>query len=252
MKRQWGRFLGEFLVIVVGVLVALAVDDWRDYRTDRQLEAHLLERLTDDLTADAADLALAKLVLLRRDWLFSEINAALATGRALRVIPDSIARIDEIQASVAAAGRLENIAAAGPWTDVVRYPLFGMTFTPEFDQADDAFQEMVVGGTLRTLRNPALRSQILAYYRTSRDMAANVMTGDEYSREWIDLLLDEGVAEGDGITLSRLVQIVSRNERLATHARYSANRTASQAGFLLQIEESMDALELTLAQERQR
>ena len=61
MNKKWPvRWLGEFIVIVLGVLVALAVDDWRDYRSDRVLEQHLIGRLAADLRADEADLELSR------------------------------------------------------------------------------------------------------------------------------------------------------------------------------------------------
>ena len=45
----------EFLVVVVGILAALAVDDWSQARSDRGLEEHLLTSLAADLEADRLD-----------------------------------------------------------------------------------------------------------------------------------------------------------------------------------------------------
>jgi hypothetical protein len=39
----------EFLVIILGVLVALGVDQWRESARDRQLEQEYLVRLVADL-----------------------------------------------------------------------------------------------------------------------------------------------------------------------------------------------------------
>jgi hypothetical protein len=52
-----GRLIGEFVVIVLGVLVALAVDDWNQERSDRELEINLLDRMQSEVLADGADLA---------------------------------------------------------------------------------------------------------------------------------------------------------------------------------------------------
>ena len=68
------RWIGEFVVIVLGVLVALGVDDWRQYRTDRELEQHLLDRLATDLAADATDLAVAQSMVARRVWVLDELT----------------------------------------------------------------------------------------------------------------------------------------------------------------------------------
>lgn len=61
--QNWKRLVGEFLVIVVGVLVALAVDEWRGARTDRALERQYLDRLQGDLVETRIRLDTARLQL---------------------------------------------------------------------------------------------------------------------------------------------------------------------------------------------
>ena len=51
------RVVGEFLVIVVGVLVALAVDEWRQSLSERQAEKEYLEQLHQDLEETSQVLA---------------------------------------------------------------------------------------------------------------------------------------------------------------------------------------------------
>jgi len=52
LKIDWPKAVGEFLVIVIGVLAALAVDEWRDEREDRESEAAYLSRLAVDIKRD--------------------------------------------------------------------------------------------------------------------------------------------------------------------------------------------------------
>jgi len=51
-----GRLLAEFILIDVGVLAALAVDDWRESQADRASEEHLLQGIRADLERDLGDL----------------------------------------------------------------------------------------------------------------------------------------------------------------------------------------------------
>ncbi len=51
-----GRIVGEFLLIVLGVLAALMVDAWIEQRHDDNLRQEYLARLTDDLEADRQNL----------------------------------------------------------------------------------------------------------------------------------------------------------------------------------------------------
>ena len=50
-RRRWPRMVAEFFVIIVGVLVALAVDQWRAAGLERELEQEYLSRLRADLEA---------------------------------------------------------------------------------------------------------------------------------------------------------------------------------------------------------
>ena len=52
----WRRVLGEIAIIVLGVLIALAVNDWAQGRNDRALERRYLERLRADAGHNAATL----------------------------------------------------------------------------------------------------------------------------------------------------------------------------------------------------
>ncbi|MDX1504060.1 MAG: hypothetical protein R3325_17000 [Thermoanaerobaculia bacterium] len=52
----WRRAVGEFLLIVAGILVALWIEDWRQARIDRATEIEYLSRLTIDVDQDLIDL----------------------------------------------------------------------------------------------------------------------------------------------------------------------------------------------------
>ena len=52
-SRPWARWAGEFVVIVIGVLVALALDQWASTRADRVSEGEYLAALIADLETDA-------------------------------------------------------------------------------------------------------------------------------------------------------------------------------------------------------
>ena len=48
-KLNWKYALGEVFLIAVGVLIALAVDGWREYQAERTLESEYLIRIENDL-----------------------------------------------------------------------------------------------------------------------------------------------------------------------------------------------------------
>lgn len=60
-QRKWRRslrwFLAEFVVLVAGILVALAVSSWAQDRQDAKREQVYLRQLEVDLVANEKDLA---------------------------------------------------------------------------------------------------------------------------------------------------------------------------------------------------
>ncbi len=53
LRLHWSYAISEFLIVVAGVLIALAMDGWNDDRLNRFEEAELVERLISDLERDA-------------------------------------------------------------------------------------------------------------------------------------------------------------------------------------------------------
>ena len=49
---DWRRAGTEIVIIVVGVLVALAINEWWSEKEDRRMEAEYIERIKEDLRAD--------------------------------------------------------------------------------------------------------------------------------------------------------------------------------------------------------
>jgi hypothetical protein len=78
LKLDWNYALGELVIVTVGVLIALAIDQWNDGRLERDEEASAVAGLLADLEEDleslqfTIDLAAEKKVSLLR------VQAALA------------------------------------------------------------------------------------------------------------------------------------------------------------------------------
>jgi hypothetical protein len=57
---NWKYAIGELLLIVVGILIALAASDWQDQRADRRTELSILGELHTALTADLGALEIRR------------------------------------------------------------------------------------------------------------------------------------------------------------------------------------------------
>ena len=57
LKQNWPSAIGELFVIVVGVLIALAIDQWNADRLERLEEVDAISRILVDLQTDLVDFA---------------------------------------------------------------------------------------------------------------------------------------------------------------------------------------------------
>ncbi len=82
----------EFLVVLVGILAALGVDDWRQARSDRQLEEHLLTSLAADLENDRQDAQLQETLAGRAQRLRTDPMIATHALRLRQYYDTRVAR----------------------------------------------------------------------------------------------------------------------------------------------------------------
>ena len=127
-------FVGEFLVIVAGVLAALAVDQWKDALDARRLESVYIQRLRADLEADTASFA-----EFERTFIASKV----AVLRNL-LSDDAVVRLGE-RSDLLADLSYSSFKALPP-------------------NRPATFEELESTGALNLLRDPELRGAISAYY----------------------------------------------------------------------------------------
>jgi hypothetical protein len=138
---DWKRALVELVVIVGGVLIALAVDQWNDGRLDRVAERQYLQSLIGDLEADLVELDSASTWASRHEQAATEVLSFLQGGLITEV--DSLAK---------------QILLAG-W----QYP-------PPFSL--NTILELRSTGNLQLLRDPELKRQVSSYYALLENLKA--------------------------------------------------------------------------------
>lgn len=131
----------EFVIIVLGVLLALSVDNWNQERQDNKTKSHLIESLLSDLREDKED--------------YNEFFA------------DCIARH-------AAANFIDERAADSlEWTDIeyeqARDALWRLGTTSRLETVESTFREMSALGSAATIGDNELRLKISYYYGLARD-----------------------------------------------------------------------------------
>jgi hypothetical protein len=135
-RSRW--FLAELIVIVAGVLIALAIDQWRGNLAESQRELAYLEQLTSDLRATEEMMTAAAR---------SNSPAEAAAGRIVALFEtDMIGNGDDIRQLLADIRFLDNPV-----------PVLGTA------------EALVSTGDLRLIQNPTIRSELTRYLSRSRD-----------------------------------------------------------------------------------
>lgn len=242
-----GRLAGEFTVIVLGVLVALAVDDWNQYRNDREVEAGILARMAEELVADGADLATADWDAHARLWVLDAMLSGLGDRQASQRLTserkDSLSR-PAFRDSLRAAAKRGPAARV----DLDAEPLSIFRYRPEFDLSSDSYREMLATGSLRIVADDQLRSSIMRYYRVAQDQSENERGDAGYKERLEDAFASIGVAPGDDLAL---VELATRARvappSFAVSIRRAQNSIRMQSVYYARIEAARRELETMLA-----
>ncbi len=137
------RAAAEFVTIVVGVLVALAVGSWASEREDRMDEIQYLEQLAEELTRDSDILATGLIPGAERGQIALESVASVVSGAA-QFPSDTMALLLDVL-----AGRGAQSVRLGTRATV---------------------DELLSTGSLRLIESGSLRSAIVGYYG-NKDLA---------------------------------------------------------------------------------
>lgn len=134
----------ELVVIVVGVLFALAVDEWRDEKQLEVQRVHLLSTLLLDLEEDRADY---------EDF----VDTALRRSEAAQYL-------------ISLSGDAD--FPTGAWTAGPGQAIFTLAYSARLQTSKSGYLEMVSVGNSSALDDDSLRSQILKYYSLADDRIA--------------------------------------------------------------------------------
>lgn len=138
LRDRWRWLFSETLIIVLGVLIAFAVNDYWTDRQDRQLELQYLKRVHADLESDLQ--------------LVSELDAAASRKlQALDAIAPVVRGLEPVPKDLEAFLRDVTLGGIGGAS-----PAYFVTAT--------TFEDLKATGNLRLIRNTDIRSQLNNYY----------------------------------------------------------------------------------------
>ena len=226
-----GRVTAEFFVVLLGVLGALWVEDYRDWRSARSHEQAALEGVLSDLDSDIRELGLVSEAARRR-----------AVG--------AVALILHLDHSTARQF-LES-----EWSEAMVDTAMAMSFRTafsesgvqnDFDHADAAFRELLATGRLETVRAAEVRRAIGAYYQLAEDL--NDFTApDNAVQEQLDgIFVENGIHPF--LSDTELGTRVASDPRIEASLHRVARSAALYSLRMTRLAESAQALRIALGNE---
>jgi hypothetical protein len=138
LTLNWRYAFGELAIVIVGVLTALAVDQWNTHRLARVEEISIVDRLIADLKADLAAFEFELNALNDKEESLMRVRSALLTdGQESIVDPHAFLR------------------------DVIKGSTFGWN---QVEAQRTTFNELLGAGKFGLIREPRLREAIGEYY----------------------------------------------------------------------------------------
>jgi hypothetical protein len=181
---------GDLLVVVIGVLIALWVNNFNESRKENIQENAYLSGILVDLRSDSTDLA----------------NRSATAIRGLEVA-DNLLELRRATGSTAPADSLVE------W-------FLHAAFIDNFQVLDHTYRELLGSGGLSLIRDDALRRQISGYYRSieSAEFFTEYYKGEE--TDYWDLLAERlDPADFEGITRSEDKTVLPSPNRLINSLR---------------------------------
>ena len=149
-KSDWFRYGFETIAVVVGILVAFALDNWNEGRKQEILEIQYLNGLKADLTSDT--------VYYSRRIADSE-QAIEDSNNHIRLMYQEQVSLEEVK----------NLISLASWN------------SEQLTTQNSTYIDLTNSGSLGMISNPVLRDLIINYYRENERVSAHIMEFNEVS-----------------------------------------------------------------------
>ena len=141
VREMWPAYLIEILVIILGISITLALEEWRDLNKEKQLENIYLKNLQADVEVDLQSL---KEVISGTQKIVSTGNELLAFTRNQQAKEMSAQQVDQDVKTI--LGR------------------------PKFFSSDATFSDLKSSGNLHLLKDVTLKNMLFAYYSQTQNI----------------------------------------------------------------------------------
>lgn len=161
-KNKTGKYikyaLGEIILVVIGILIALQINNWNGNRKDVILEKEYLTRLKSDLEFDQT--LLKRITIDRYERKVECLEKGKAYNQGNYIIKDTLQFLDDI-------------GYGGVFGNV------------NWSLNTNTYNELISTGNLRKIKSDSLRNNIITYYKISN---AYQISGRDYISGYINFV----------------------------------------------------------------
>ena len=198
--QNWFAVGLDFLIVVLGILLAFQITEWSAERQERTAERRYLAELARDLQADIAELHSGRQQSLMRLKLGESILTAVDPEFER---PDFFPPPDEFLAD----------GEAYPSLQFPGYTFAALTSTFIMIGGDYTFDELVQSGNLGVLSNRALVNQLASYYGRHNRKRIEFDIAREQVGPLLGYLRDNGLGMADRSTTDDAIELATADPR---------------------------------------
>jgi Family of unknown function (DUF6090) len=209
LKQYLAYAVGEIILVVVGILIALKINDLQKERQDRRDEQVYLARLVEDLKMDGEDMQESNTYAFRRIAISTWVLAQLG---------DSSTSF-EPQFMLKKAS--DNAPINPKWTrDSLGLALTRLLDARTFDHNDVTYQEMVATSKIQVIQDVPLRTSINQHYATAKKALKFNSEIIEGQQEFLEALKSIGITPNTARAAPSLYQKLQSKEPVLVSLKY--------------------------------
>jgi hypothetical protein len=227
-EQNWFAVLIDFLIVVVGILMAFQITNWSEARGDRQAEQRYLTELARDLEADITE-------------------AQDGQNRSLGILALSELIMETTNPDYERPAFWSPIDVdAVPDERFLPYPYATLTGRSYLVSTNSTYEELIQTGNIAVLSDRALVSDLIRFYKEVREQANDDRTLTRQDDALEGYFRRNGIGLGDRATVEELIALVEKDKEFHGLVKSGAFLALWQYRQLLEIEGEAVALLATI------
>jgi hypothetical protein len=177
IKNYLTYAMGEVILLVVGILIALQINNWNNDRSNHQKELEYLKNIQRDLRDQLKDIE------NQHEYEQTQMNTA-----------------DEFIKSY-------EIGASSKFSDTALAKLTTLVTRSDFLPVDPTFQDLKSTGNLILINNYSLRNELIRYYQKLNDFASTININNN---SFVDQLFVHDMIDNSLVNMTNLSEMSRR------------------------------------------